>query len=180
MLIVALCRRTSSSPSCFLFLLISLSFLLLSLLFSGLFLPFSSSFLHQPPPSPPPPPPPPPPHHLSPSWPASYCSSTHLLICSLNSLLCSVHRTLSPDKPLMRAEAAPILFRHLSASSISVCGQEKTLKAWIKNLHEHKGHTHTHSLTCMHPHRHTHTHNKRSCTLHVSTTVRRLISKDRY
>ena len=59
-------------------------------------------------------------------WMKKEKNITYLLICSLNSLLCSVHRTLSPDKPLMRAEAATIRLRHLSASSISNCKWKNT------------------------------------------------------
>ena len=49
--------------------------------------------------------------------------TTHLPICALNSLLCSVQRSFSPPSPLMRAEAATILRRQRSASSISLCNR---------------------------------------------------------
>ena len=45
----------------------------------------------------------------------------YLSICALNSLLCSVQRTRSPANPPMSVEAAVILRRHESASSISIC-----------------------------------------------------------
>lgn len=45
---------------------------------------------------------------------------TSLLVCMANSLLCSVHLSFSPAKPLIRLEAVCILWRQRSASSSKV------------------------------------------------------------
>ena len=97
-----------------------------------------------------------------------------LTICSLNSLLCSVQRILSPDRPLIRAEAAAILLRHLSASSISLCGQQQA-SAVCTNCMQHT-HTCTHTHTQAYKHSPTHLHAQTHNNLKMNFIFQKLFS----
>lgn len=56
---------------------------------------------------------------------------TDLPIWALNSLLCSVHLSLSPWSPLISAAAAVIFLRQVSASSRRVCNQMRTTYRYV-------------------------------------------------